>query len=459
MQNNQLLKWNKKSTVKVVYFNYIFSYWSLFYIIIINTILGCASENNSVKTAPLLVTTSVSNITLNSVESGGNVTSDGGDAVITRGIVWNTATSPTITLTTKTIDGIGTGSFSSSITNLLPSSTYFIRAYATNSIGTGYGNELSFTTGAIVLPTLTTTAITSITTNSGVSGGNITADGGGTITARGIVWSTSQNPTIALTTKTNDGNGLGSFVSNMTTLVQNTTYYIKAYATNSTGTAYGNQVNFKTNASPITGTVTDIDGNVYKTIQIGTQVWMAENLNVTKYSDGTPIPQVTSALVLGKLTTGAWCYYNNNPANGPIYGKLYNWYAAVGIYDASGLYNSSYRKQIAPTGWHLPTQSEWLTLTTFLGDLAIAGGKMKEVGTTHWTSPNTADNSSGFTALPGGGCDNYSFGLMSEWGLLWSSTDAGSDRATYMPIYYGTTSAIINNKPKTWGCSVRCIKD
>jgi uncharacterized protein (TIGR02145 family) len=459
MNNNQLIKLNYKSDANVVFFNHSLSFWSLFYAIAIATIFGCASENNSVKTAPQLTTTTITNITLNSAVSGGNVTSDGGDAVNARGIVWSTVTSPTTSLTTRTTDGSGIGNFSSLITNLLPSSTYFVRAYATNSIGTGYGNELSFTTGAIVLPTLTTTAITNITTNSSVSGGNISNDGGGIITTRGIVWSTSQNPTISLTTKTTDGTGLGSFVSNMTTLVQNTTYYVRAYATNSVGTAYGNQVDFKTNASLITGTVTDVDGNVYKTIQIGTQVWMAENLNVTKYSDGTPIQQVTSPLALGKLTTGAWCYYNNNPANGPIYGKLYNWYAAVGIYDASGLYNSSYRKQIAPAGWHLPTQSDWLTLINFLGGSTVAGGKMKEAGITHWTSPNTADNSSGFTALPGGACDNYSFGQMSEWGSWWSSTDASSDKAIYLPIYYGTTSAIINNFPKAWGSSICYVKD
>ena len=471
MQNNQLLKWNKKSTVKVVYFNYIFSYWSLYYIIIMNTILGCASENNSVKTAPLLVTTSVSNITLNSVESGGNITSDGGDAVITRGIVLNTATSPTITLTTKTIDGNGTGSFSSSITNLLPSSTYFIRAYATNSIGTGYGNELSFTTGAIVLPTLTTTAITSITTNSGVSGGNITADGGGTITARGIVWSTSQNPTIALTTKTNDWTGLGSFASNMTALVQNTTYYIKAFATNSAGTAYGNQIEFKTNANSTTGNVTDTDGNVYKTIQIGTQVWMAENLNVTKYSDGTPIPQVTDPTAWAALTTGAWCSYNNNPANDAIYGKLYNWYAVVGIYDGASSGNSALRKKIAPDGWHVSIDAEWTTLITYLGGDIIAGGKMKEAGTNHWTTPNTAaDNSSGFTGISGsfryGYTANantgtfYPIGSDANW---WSPTSVSDTLNTPIPwfrsLYFETGNIYRYNYEMTRGLSVRCLRD
>ncbi|MEY3500265.1 MAG: hypothetical protein RL308_1934 [Bacteroidota bacterium] len=240
-------------------------------IIAITTILGCASsENAPSNTAPSVTTTTISNVTLNLASSGGNVTSNGGDAVTARGIVWNTATSPTISLTTKTNDGTGTGNFSSSITNLIPSSTYFVRAYATNSVGTAYGNELSFTTGAIVLPTVSTTAITGITTNAAVSGGNITSDGGGPITARGIVWNTSQNPTIALTTKTTDGTGVGSFVSNMATLVQNTTYYVRAYATNSIGTAYGNELSFTTVAIVLpTLSTTVISGITYNSAVSG----------------------------------------------------------------------------------------------------------------------------------------------------------------------------------------------
>jgi len=444
MENNQLLKCNQKSTAMVVFFNRILS------IIAITTILSCASENNIVKTTPQLTTTTISNITLKSAESGGKITSDGGDAVNTRGIVWNMATSPTTNLTTKTIDGNGTGSFSSSITNLLPSSTYFIRAYATNSIGTGYGNELSFTTGAIVLPTLTTTAITSITTNSGVSGGNITADGGGTITARGIVWSTSQNPTIALTTKTNDGTGLGSFASNMTALVQNTNYYIKAYATNSAGTAYGNQVEFKTNAE------------VYKNVQIGNQVWMTENLNVLKYSDGTIIPQVTDPKVWATLTTGAWCYNSNFSAND--YGKLYNWYAVAGIYDAASLTDPLLRKKLAPTGWHVPSDAEFTTLTDFLGGSAVAGGKMKE-NTSRWNYPNTgATNSSGFAGRPGGSWNSdgtiVSINMFGNW---WSSSDGSTSStvtAWHRTLRYDTGGIYSYNYVKwTTGFSVRCLRD
>lgn len=210
------------------------------------TIFSCSSENNIINTIPKLTTTIPSNISLNTASSGGNITSDGGEAVTLRGIVWNTTTAPTINLTTKTSDGSGIGNFSSSITGLIPSNTYFVRAYATNSIGTAYGNELSFTTGAIVLPTVTTTAITGITTNAAVSGGNVILDGGGIITERGIVWSKTSNPTITLSTKTTNGSGTGAFTSNVTGLSPNTQYYVRAYASNSVGTAYGNEIIFTT---------------------------------------------------------------------------------------------------------------------------------------------------------------------------------------------------------------------
>jgi uncharacterized protein (TIGR02145 family) len=472
MENNQLLKWSQKSTSTVVVFNQILS--CFLYIIAITTILSCASENNTEKSAPQLTTTTISNISLNSAESGGNVTSDGGDVVTTRGIVWNTVTSPTTSLTTKTINGTGTGSFSSSITNLIPSNIYFVRAYATNSIGTGYGNELSFTTGAIVLPTLTTTAITTITTNSGVSGGNITVDGGGIITARGIVWSTSQNPTIALTTKTTDGTGLGSFVSNMTTLVQNTTYYVKAYATNSTGTAYGNQVEFKTNASPITGTVTDADGNVYKTIQFGTQLWMAENLKTTKYCNGDIIPNVTNANQWNNLTSGAYVFPDNNSSLNNAYGKLYNGYVA------------SDPRNACPCGWRVPSADDWIVLGEYIGGswiwnggikyygyAADIGGKMKssgniEDGTGLWIKSNyPGNNLSGFNGLPVGysrSDDSIVFNFMSrgEEGYWWCSTfETRYNNIQYVEVnnfsqdLYLSYTPISNNSAS----SIRCIKN
>lgn len=180
---------------------------------------------------------------------GGNVTSDGGSAVSAKGVCWNTSPDPTISLSTKTLNGSGLGTFTSSITGLLRGKTYYVRAYATNSNKTVYGNEESFTTNAS-LATLTTTSVTSTLATSAtnaVSGGNISDDGGGPITARGVIWSQSTPfPTIALNTKTNDGTGTGSFTSNISGLTPNTLNYVRAYATNSAGTSYANDISFST---------------------------------------------------------------------------------------------------------------------------------------------------------------------------------------------------------------------
>ena len=198
-------------------------------------------------TAPSVTTTSISAIAVTTASGGGNVTSDGGATVTVRGICWGTSQNPTIS-SAKTTNGTGTGSFVSSLTNLTPSTIYYVRAYATNSIGTTYGTQVSFTTLALAtnVPTVTTTAMSAITSTTATSGGNVTSAGTSSVTARGVVWSTSQNPTVFLTTKTTNGTGTGIFSSSLTNLIAGTTYYVRAYATNSSGTGYGNQLTFTT---------------------------------------------------------------------------------------------------------------------------------------------------------------------------------------------------------------------
>jgi uncharacterized protein (TIGR02145 family) len=196
-------------------------------------------------------------------------------------------------------------------------------------------------------------------------------------------------------------------------------------------------------------------------VTIGTQIWNSTNLDVTNYRDGTPIPQVTDPTAWANLTTGAWCYYNNDPANGAIYGKLYNWYAVAGIYDAASLNDPSLRKQLAPQGWHIPSDAEWTTLTTFLGGQNVAGGKMKSIGTSLWQSPNTAaTNESGFTGLPAG--FRYSIGtfnLIGYFGYWWSSSEFSTTVAWYRLLNYSNGSAYRDDDDKGGGFSVRCIKD
>ena len=216
-----------------------------------------------------VTTTAASSITNTTASSGGNATDDGGATVTARGVCWRLTANPT-TSDSKTTDGTGTGTFTSSLTGLTPATTYHIRAYATNSVGTAYGSDLSFTTAANTAPTVTTTAATSVTGTTASSGGNVTSDGGAAVTARGVCWSTLENPTIA-GSKTTDGTGTGVFTSSITGLSANTTYHIRAYATNSVGTAYGSDLTFTTDTTPtvtttaasnITGTTADSGGNV-----------------------------------------------------------------------------------------------------------------------------------------------------------------------------------------------------
>jgi uncharacterized protein (TIGR02145 family) len=203
-------------------------------------------------TLPSITTVTVTEITSTAAKSGGSITADGNSPVIARGVVWGTATNPTISLTTKTNNGTGSGAFQSAIIGLASNTKYYVRAYATNSTGTGYGNEFSFTTTTdATLPSITTVSVTEITTSGAKTGGSITADGNSPITARGVVWATTTNPTIALATKTSNGSGSGAFQSAITGLAANTKYYVRAYATNSVGTGYGNEFSFNTTAEAI----------------------------------------------------------------------------------------------------------------------------------------------------------------------------------------------------------------
>ena len=201
-------------------------------------------------------------------------------------------------------------------------------------------------------------------------------------------------------------------------------------------------------------------------VTIGTQIWSSTNLDVTTYRDGTPIPQVTDPTAWAGLTTGAWCYYNNDPANGAVYGKLYNWYAVAGIHDAASLNNPSLRKQFAPQGWHIPSDAEWTTLTNFLGGSTLAGGKMKSTGTIQagtglWASPNAAaTNESGFTGLPAGFRNsNGPFDFIGYYGMWWSSSEPNTASAWIRYLDYDDGSAYRTNYAKDYGFSVRCVRD
>ncbi len=212
--------------------------------------------------------------------------------------------------------------------------------------------------------------------------------------------------------------------------------------------------------------VTDIDGNTYQSVTNCGQTWTKSNLNVSKYSDGTLIPQVQDPIQWSTLTTGAWCYYENNTSNGTVYGKLYNWYAVAGIYDAASAANPALRKKLAPNGWHIPTDPEWTQLTDCLGGQSVAGGKMKSTGTIQagtglWESPNTAaTNESGFTGLPAGSRnDDGTFVTIGFGGYWWSSSEANTPSAWYRYISFSDVFASSNHVNKNYGFSVRCVRD
>jgi uncharacterized protein (TIGR02145 family) len=406
---------------------------------------------------PTVTTTNYTSLTTTTAIFGGNVTNEGGGAVTARGVCWSTTLYPTIT-NSKTSDGTGTGSFSSSLSGLTPGATYYIRAYATNIAGTSYGSQLTFKTIPIYIPTITTALVSSITTTTAICGGNVSNDGGATVSARGVCWATTANPTIT-GNKSSNGTGTGSFTSTLTGLSPGVTYYVRAYATNSSGTAYGSQLSF-TSAS---NTVTDIDGNIYNIITIGTQTWMVQNLKVTHYRNGDVITNITSSSTWASSTTGAWCDYSNTATNGTKYGHLYNWYAVADP------------RNIAPVGWHVATDVEWTTLQNYLTangfnyDGSTTGNFYAKslAAKTDWTTSTvtgavgnnlTLNNSSGFTALPGGYFSSSAFTGLLTYARWWTSTQATTGSYSRR-LYYTGSGMNSYDYAKNYGLSVRCVKD
>ena len=289
----------------------------------------------------------------------------------------------------------------------------------------------------VTVPQLVTTSVTEILYSSAKSGGSINSDGGSPVVVRGACWRVdsagaqpNRLPTIG-DNKTIDGAGEGSFISFITNLTPNTKYHIRAYATNSVGTGYGNSVSLKSG-------LFDFDGNSYTPVTIGTQVWLKENLRTSKYSNGDAI-------------TG-WSNYDNASKYDTIYGKLYGFQV---IADS---------RKICPGEYHVASQTDWETLFTFLGGSTVAGGKMKEAGTSHWAAPNVgADNSSGFTALPGGRYDGdvaMTYAAIKYNAIWWSSTDfPGTGNALYYSLINNTTTTFNAGISKNYQMSARCIQD
>lgn len=515
------------------------------------TAYGLLDSFNTLANFPSLTTKIPVFNSSSTATGGGIVTSDGGAPILSKGVVWGTQSGPTVNLLTKTSDGVGLGSFTSNLTGLNIGITYYVRAYARNSRGVNYGDEIPF---KLNYPTINIDNSTTFGNNYVILKGSITSDGGSAVISRGLVWSTSPNPTIALSTKTVENGTVGAFEMranfNLNTC---TPYYIRAYATNVGGVSYssercviysgssvttsvsnvtnnsvlvtdilslgscetntaraifwstnpnatlwdnlgvislaagsgsrsaiisnlnpnttyyvgsassnsdlcknytglGSKISFTTKSQSVgCGTITDIDGNSYNTVLIGTQCWQKENLKVTKYRNGNLIPNINGHTEWRNTDSGAWVYYNNEEGNNTVYGKLYNWFTTV---DNRG---------VCPIGWHIPSNAEWETLITFLGGTNNAGGKMKSTGTINWSPPNSnATNLSGFSALPGGNrSSNFdAFSGLGTSSYFWSSTpEANQFFSGSVRLFYLDSLTIISASQKKNGISIRCLKD
>lgn len=393
-----------------------------------------------------LTTYAIDQISSSSAMSGGTVTSDGGSTITSQGLVWNTATNPTIALSTKsssTTSPGGLGTFKSAMTGLKASTKYFVRAYATNSAGTSYGNELSFTTNAsIVLPVLSTYAITEISSSGGVSGGVFSSDGNSSIIARGVVWDTSINPTIALNTKTSDGTGSGAFKSSITGLKANTKYYVRAYATNIAGTGYGNELSFTTSGDFVFGTVTSATGRIWMDRNLGASRVATSSNDVEAYGDYYQWGRGADGHQKGASTITN--IRSNVPPNSSFIttsGDPEDWRISLNNnlwQGVNGINNP------CPTGFRLPTIKEW----------------EEEVAT--WSRQNSLGAFESKLKLPMAGHRSKlgSFMFVGGGGFYWSSTVTNSPN-----LYSAFQLSLVGNanvnswESRSYGNCVRCIKN
>jgi uncharacterized protein (TIGR02145 family) len=438
---------------------------------------GCQRENTP--ELPRVSTLPATSVTMTSASSGGNITFSGSAPVTSRGVVWDTNTNPDIENHSGiTRDGEGSGPFESILTGLTPGTDYFVRSYAVTIFGTAYGNEVEFTTEGATA-SVTTAEVTNISSTSATSGGNVTDEGGSGVIARGVVWHTSETMSLESNTGfTENGQGEGSFISEVSGLSAGSTYYLRAYATNSSGTSYGNIVEFETSSQ--VGSVSDVSGNRYGIVTIGNQVWMAENLRTKRYADGTLIAGGLANESWQGTTQGAYTVYPHSISSLDgeeevlaAYGALYNWYA---VQDERGL---------CPAGWKVPSDEDWTELTEYLtGEFGLnnepggSNGLANSLKSCHQVSSPLGNECStndhprwnshsvhygtdnfGFAAVPGSNRDaTGSYGLIGSAGLWWTSTGDGEQNAIYRSITVNAGHLQRAAESRKMGLSVRCIR-
>ncbi len=415
-------------------------------------------------TIPTVNTGTSSDVSSTGATLSGSVISDGGRIVIVRGFYYGTDSD---NLMQSVQSDNATDTFIGSITGLAANTTYYYKAYATNSAGTAYGEIRSFTTTEATVPIVTTGKSISITTSGATLNGNVISDGGVTVTACGFLYGTSEDN---LSQTVQSGNGTGSYTNTLTDLNSYTTYYYRAYATNSAGTAYGEVRSFITLGSFIDSR----DGNTYTFVRIGNQTWMAENL---RYAGSIPLGSTGCDSGCSSRTEKYRYRPDGISENVATYGYLYNWTAAMNGTSSSGS-NPSNRRGICPDGWHLPSTAEWTQLTDYLSSNSeyqcgeTNTNIAKSLAATNaWPNLDyhacsvsyniSENNSSGFAALPAGLYKGKLFDGIGYSTFFWTTTQDGSidyyaycRKLTYTEEY--VTSSTID---KGYGLSVRCVKN
>jgi uncharacterized protein (TIGR02145 family) len=414
-------------------------------------------------TSPVISTSAVSEITTTSAVSGGNLTNDGGSQIFSKGVCWNTADNPTVN-NSKTIESGSLGTFNTNLTQLNPSTFYYLRAYATNGVGTSYGNSVSFTTlGG--KPFTNSLDASSITINSATLNGTVNPNSLPTTITFNWGMTLDYSDTISATQSPTNGNSFINVSALLSGLNPNITYHFRVKATNELGTTWSDDMTFTTFTSA------DIDNNFYHSVTIGTQVWLAENLKTTKFNDGTSIPLVINDNEWNSSRTPAYCWYNNDTTlYKTTYGALYNWMVVD-----QGMNG---HKNVCPTSWHVPAKAEWATLFEYLTQNGYGyGGSGDDIGKSiaaklGWDNDLTAgnvgnnqetNNRSGFTGLASGiRRDDYNsfcyVGYQTGW---WAVPDDYAAGFSYWCNMIFSYSSIIYKGNTSWttGLSIRCIKD
>lgn len=401
---------------------------------------------------------------------------DRGDEDITEvGFCWSETSGPEISDNYKpAANPVSDGVFSAEITGLHAGSGYYIKAYLKQVDTVIYSDEQDqFTTAPYQKPSVTTDSIRNLWYDKAIAWGTVTDNGGRPVLKKGICWSKETQPDIIQDSVSDQGPGAGSFIGEITGLKENTRYYVRAFAVNAEGTAYGNEIYFITQSSTGTGTVTDINGNEYNTVKMGNQWWMAENMKATKYPDNTNILHIqnNSEWSTQTIYNEAYCFYDNSSLNRDIYGALYTWAAAMKS-TGSSTANPSGVQGVCPDGWHIPSDEEWKEMEIFLGMSKVEadregdrgtdeGGKLKETGTIHWVINSGASNITGFTALPGGWRQNGTgqFGDLGFYSNYWTSTQSSTTDAWTRKLHGNLAKTGRFSHPKQAGLSVRCVKN